>query len=98
MADEKKQQQQDKEDEVEDIVVEFEGNFDLDTVIDKKIQLIGIDTDEPVLKIDSKFYKIDVKDSIGTRLLFITNGEDKLEYYAKTDKSIRAHRVIVKPK
>lgn len=84
----------------EDLVIEFEGNFDLDTVLDKKIQLIGIDTDTPVLKIDSKFYNLDMKDSIGTRLLFKndTQTDDKLEFFTKTDKEISAHRVMIRPK
>lgn len=89
------------DDELEDVVIEFEGNFDLDAVLDKDIQMIGIDTNEPVLKIDTKFYRIDVKDSIGTRLLFKTAQDDKdakLEFHCKTDKSITAHRVMIKPK
>lgn len=89
-------------DEFEDVVVEFEGNFDIDAVLDKDIQMIGIDSEEPVLKIDAKFYKIDVKDSIGTKLLFRTIGDDKgeakLDYHGKTDKTVVAHRVMVKPK
>lgn len=82
------------------IVVEFEGNFDLDTVLDKKLQLVGIDTDNPVLKIDSKFYNLDIQDTIGTKLLFKYNksDNDRLEYFTKTDKQISAHRVMVKPK
>lgn len=85
--------------EVEDVVIEFEGNFDLDGVTDKQIQVIGIDTSEPILNIDSKFYKIDVENSIGTRLLFKHDeGDGKLRYYAKTDKVIKAHRVMIKPK
>lgn len=84
--------------ETEDIVIEFEGNFDLDSVTDKQLQLIGIDTEEPVLKIDSKFYKLDVKDSIGTRLLFKTDADGKTEYLTKTDKMITARRVMIKPK
>jgi hypothetical protein len=86
-----------EDESVEDFVVEFEGNLDLDTVLDKKIQLIGIDTDKPVLKIDTKFYNLDIKDSLGTRLLFETK-DDKLEFFTKTDKQISAHRVMIKPK
>lgn len=94
------QKQNENEDEYEDVIIEFEGNFDLDAVLDKDIQMIGIDTEEPVLKIDAKFYKIDVQDSIGTRLLFKCDNDDKstIEYHDKTDKSILAHRVMVKPK
>lgn len=84
--------------EFEDIVVEFEGNFDLDGVKDKQLQLIGIDTDEPVLRIDTKFYKLDMKDSIGSRLVFRHKEDGKLEYYAKTDKVITARRVMIKPR
>lgn len=87
-----------EEEGVEDIVIEFEGNFDLDSVTDKQLQLIGIDTDEPVLKIDSKFYRIDIKDSIGSRLILEQNKDGKLEYYAKTDKVVTARRVMIKPK
>lgn len=84
--------------EVEDIVIEFEGNFDLDSVEGKQLQLIGIDTDEPVLKIDAKFYKIDIKDSIGTRMIFNQNSDGNLEYFAKTDKIVMARRVLLKAK
>lgn len=85
--------------ETEDIVIEFEGNFDLDSVTDKQLQVIGIDTDEPVLKIDSKFYKIETKNSIGSRLILEQNKDNgKLEYYAKTDKVVTARRVMIKPK
>ena len=87
-----------QDEEVEDIVIEFEGNFDLESVTDKQLQVIGIDTDEPVLKIDSKFYKIEVKDSIGTRLIFNQDESKKLRYYAKTDKVVNARRVMIKPK
>lgn len=86
------------EEETEDLVIEFEGNFDLDSVKDQQIQVIGVDTDEPVLRIDSKFYKIDVKDSIGSRLILQQNVEGKLSYYAKTDKVVTARRVMIKPK
>lgn len=83
---------------MEDVVIEFEGNFDLDGVRGKDIQLIGIDTDDPVLRIDSKFYKIDVKDSIGSRMIFEQKDNGKLNYYAKTDKVLTARRVMIKPK
>lgn len=88
----------DQESEFEDVVIEFEGNFDLDSVKEKKFQLMGIDTEEPVLKIDSKFYKINMKDSIGTRLLFKHKEDGKLVYHSKSDKVITARRVMVKPK
>lgn len=88
----------DNDDQFEDIVIEFEGNFDLDGVKDKRIQLIGIDTDEPVLRIDSKFYKLDMKDSIGSRLILQHKEDGKLVYYAKTDKVVTARRAMVKPK
>ncbi|GLJ59188.1 hypothetical protein SUGI_1496750 [Cryptomeria japonica] len=86
------------EEETEDLVIEFEGNFDLDSVRGQQIQVIGIDTDEPVLRIDSKFYKIDVKDSIGSRLILQQGMDGKLSYYAKTDKVVTARRVMIKPK
>lgn len=82
----------------EDIVIEFEGNFNIDSVISKQLQIIGIDTDEPILKIDSKFYKIDVKDSIGSRLILKHGDDGKLNYYTKTDKVVSASRVMIKPK
>lgn len=84
--------------ETEDVVIEFEGNFDLESVTDKQIQLIGVDTDEPVLKIDSKYYKIDIKDSIGSKLILALRTDGKLEYYTNTDKTITARRVMIKPK
>lgn len=83
--------------EVEDLLIEFEGNFDLDSVTGKQLQLIGIETDNPVLRIDTKFYKIDVKDSIGSRLI-LENDEGNLKYYSKTDKVVTAHRAMIKPK
>lgn len=86
------------EEESEDVVIEFEGNFDIDGVKKKDIQLIGIDTDDPVLRIDSKFYKIDIKDSIGTRMIFEQKDDGKLQYYAKIDKVMTARRVMIKPK
>lgn len=86
------------EEETEDVVIEFEGNFDIDSVKEKQIQIIGIDTDEPVLRIDSKFYKVDVKDSIGSRLILEQQNDGKLKYYATTDKMMTARRVMIKPK
>lgn len=86
------------DEETEDVVIEFEGNFDLDGVKGKDIQVIGLDTDDPVLRIDSKFYKIDVKDSIGSRMIFEQKDDGKLKYYAKTDKVMTARRVMIKPK
>lgn len=86
------------ESETEDLVIEFEGNFDLDSLADKQLQILGIDTDEPVLKVDSKFYKIDVKDSIGSRLILQKESGGKMKYYGKTDKAVTARRVMVKPK
>lgn len=82
--------------ELEDIVIEFEGNFDFDSVKDKQIDVIGIDTDEPVLKIESKFYKLSLQNSIGSRLLLKPNAEGKLQYFAKTDKIVTARRVMLK--
>lgn len=84
--------------DTEDIVVEFEGNFDLAGVSDKPVKIIGLDEDEPVLKIDSRFYKMDVKDSIGTRLIFKRDSEGKLQFHSKTDKVVTAKRVLLKPK
>ena len=86
------------DDEYEDIVLDFEGNFDLDSLEGKQVHFIGLETDDPVLKIDSKFYKVDVKDSIGTRLVFEKNPNGELEFFNKTDKVITARRVMVKPK
>lgn len=86
------------ESDIEDIVVEFEGNFDLSAVADKPLQIIGLDEEEPVLRIDTKFYKIDVKDSIGSRLIFKRDSEGKLQFHSKTDKVVTARRVMVKPK
>lgn len=85
-------------DQTENIVIEFEGNFDLEAVKDKQIRLLGIDTDEPVLKIGNKFYRIEVKDSIGSRLIFDRDEEGKLGYCTKTDKVVTARRVMIKPK
>lgn len=84
--------------EYEDVIIEFEGNFDLDGVKDKRIQLMGIETEEPVLRIDSKYYKINMRDSIGTRLLFKHKEDGKLIYHSKSDKVVTARRVMVKPK
>lgn len=88
----------DNEEQSEDLVIEFEGNFDLESVDGKQLQVIGIDTDEPVLRIDSKFYKLDIKDSLGTKLLFSQKEDGNLEYYAKTDKTVTAKRVLLKSK
>lgn len=86
-------------DDTEDIVIEFEGNFDLESLTDQQLQIIGIEEKEPVLKIDSKFYKLDVRDSIGTRLIFETDKTDgKVKYLTKTDKLITARRVMIKPR
>lgn len=83
---------------VEDVVIEFEGNFDLDSVSDKQLQIIGLDTDQPVLRVDSKFYKLDTKEAIGTRLIFGKDEQGKLTYKSKTDKVVTARRVMIKPK
>lgn len=86
------------EQEYEDIVIEFEGHFDLDSLSNKKLQLIGIESDEPVLRIESKFYKIDLRDSIGTRLVLESDADGKVAYHGKTDKVMTARRVMIKPK
>lgn len=87
-----------RDEEFEDIVIEFEGNFDLESLKDKQLQMIGLNSDEPVLRIDSKYYKLDMKDSIGSRLILKHKEDGKLEYFAKTDKVITARRAVLKSK
>lgn len=82
----------------EDVVIEFEGNFDFNSVRGKELKVIGIDTEEPIILIDQKYYKLDIKNSIGTRLLLEKDSDKKLKYYGKTDKVAKARRVIVKQK
>lgn len=91
-------QNKEEEEEFEDIVVEFEGNFDLDSVKNKQLQILGIDSDEPILRIDSKFYKVDIKNSIGSRLILEQREDGQLGYYGKTDKVVTARRAMLKPK
>lgn len=81
----------------EELVIEFEGNFDIDRLAGTTMQLQDMDTDEPIIVVDKKYYKIDMQQTIGTRLLHEKLPDGSLKYAFKTDKIMTAKRVMMKP-
>lgn len=100
------------EDEEEILVyVEFEGLEDGNVFSEEQLQLdmIGLDTEHPIMKINGKFYEGAYEDVIGTYMFFTRNdtlvADDplfddirSLEYFAKTRKILKMQRIFVKPR
>lgn len=78
------------DEDVEHIVVEFPSNSTNFENLENLV-IYGLEEKEPILKLDNKFYKITIENSIGTRLIF-----NRDQFYTKTDKIATAQRVLVK--
>ncbi|TGZ45621.1 general transcription factor 3C polypeptide 6 [Temnothorax longispinosus] len=100
------------EDEAEMLVyVEFEGITSSDTFSNQDLQLdmIGIDTEHPMMEINGRFYEGTYEDAMGTYMFFEKDDNPKvddevfdkvpsLKYFAKTRKLLKMQRVFTKPK
>ncbi|KAK1119405.1 hypothetical protein K0M31_013235 [Melipona bicolor] len=99
------------EDEEEILVyVEFEG-LDGNVFSEKQLQLdmIGIDTEHPIMQINGKFYEGSYEDVIGTYMFFAKNDNTVVDdpvfdvapnfkYVAKTRKFLKMQRIFIKPR
>lgn len=100
------------EDEEEMLVyVEFEGLTGSDTFSNQDLQLnmIGIDTEHPIMEINGRFYEGTYEDAMGTYMFFEKDDNPKvddevfdkvpsLKYFAKTRKLLKMQRVFTKPR
>ncbi|XP_072748374.1 general transcription factor 3C polypeptide 6 [Anoplolepis gracilipes] len=100
------------EDEEEMLVyVEFEGLVGSNVFNNEELQLdmIGIDTEHPVMQINGRFYEGSYEDTLGTCMFFEKDDNphvddvvfDKvpaLKYFAKTRKVLKMQRVFTKPR
>lgn len=100
------------EDEEEMLVyVEFEGLTGSDTFSNQDLQMdmIGIDTEHPIMEINGRFYEGTYEDAMGTYMFFEKDENPKvddevfdkvptLKYFAKTRKLLKMQRVFTKPR
>lgn len=100
------------EDEEEVFVyVEFEGLVDSNVFNEKQLQLdmVGIDTEHPIMQINGKFYEGAYEDVGGTYLFFTKHHDSTLDdpvfdtasnlkYFAKTRKCLKMRRIFIKPR
>ncbi|XP_012152182.2 uncharacterized protein LOC100876488 isoform X1 [Megachile rotundata] len=100
------------EDEEEVLVyVEFEGLVDSNVFNEKQLQLdmVGIDTEHPIMQINGKFYEGVYEDVGGTYMFFTKNNDSTLDdpvfdtasnlkYFAKTRKCLKMRRIFIKPR
>ncbi|KAL2719104.1 putative serine/threonine-protein kinase dyrk1 [Vespula squamosa] len=98
------------EDEEEVLVyVEFEGfvNNNIFTNGQLQLDMVGIDTDHPIMQIDGRFYEGTYEDVVGTYMFFekddkpvvddpIFDQTPTLKYFGKTRKVLKMQRVFVK--
>ncbi|XP_035742441.1 probable serine/threonine-protein kinase dyrk1 isoform X1 [Vespa mandarinia] len=98
------------EDEEEILVyVEFEGfvNNNIFTNGQLQLDMVGIDTDHPIMQIDGRFYEGTYEDVVGTFMFFekddkpivddpIFDQTPTLKYFGKTRKVLKMQRVFVK--
>ncbi|XP_053987053.1 uncharacterized protein LOC128891900 [Hylaeus anthracinus] len=100
------------EDEEEILVyVEFEGLVDDNVFSEEQLQLdmIGIDTDHPIMQINGKFYEGTYEDVCGTYMFFMKSDNSTVEdpvfdvpsnlkYFGKTRKFLKMQRIFLKPR
>ncbi|EZA56373.1 hypothetical protein DMN91_010300 [Ooceraea biroi] len=99
------------EDEEMLVYVEFEGLMGSNAFSNEELQLdmIGIDTEHPIMQINGRFYEGTYEDVMGTCMFFEKDDNphvddpvfDKiptLKYFAKTRKILKMQRVFTKPK
>jgi len=104
------------DDELEDedemlVYVEFEGltGSDMFSHEDLQLDMIGIDTEHPIMEINGRFYEGTYEDAMGTYMFFEKDDNPKvddevfdkvpsLKYFAKTRKLLKMQRVFTKPR
>lgn len=100
------------EDEEEMLVyVEFEGLTGSDMFNNEELQLdmIGMDSEHPIMEINGRFYEGTYEDAVGTYMFFEKDDNPKvddevfdkvptLKYFAKTRKLLKMQRVFTKPR
>ncbi|XP_076674310.1 uncharacterized protein LOC143372194 [Andrena cerasifolii] len=100
------------EDEEEILVyVEFEGLVDGNGFSEKQLQLdmIGVDTEHPIMQINGRFYEGAYEDLAGTYMFFtsddtsvvndhVFDAASNLKYFAKTRKFLKMQRIFIKPR
>ncbi|EGI67212.1 PREDICTED: general transcription factor 3C polypeptide 6 isoform X1 [Acromyrmex echinatior] len=93
------------------VYVEFEGLTGNEMFNNKDLQLdmIGIDTEHPIMEINGRFYEGTYEDAVGTYMFFEKDDNPKvddevfdkvptLKYSAKTRKLLKMQRVFTKPR
>lgn len=98
--------------EEEFILVEFAGNTGSDALNQENmsIKVLGIETDQPIIKIGNQLYEGKYYDTIGTELffteaegeppsdtLFDAKLEKKLEFHGKANTKLVVSRAFAKP-
>lgn len=91
------------------VYVEFEGFVNNNIFPNGELQLdmIGIDTDHPIMQIDGRFYEGTYEDAVGTYMFFDKDDQPvindpvfdqvpTLKYFGKTRKVLKMQRVFVK--
>ncbi|KAI4486635.1 hypothetical protein M0804_006005 [Polistes exclamans] len=91
------------------VYVEFEGFVNNNIFSNGELQLdmIGIDTDHPIMQIDGRFYEGTYEDAVGTYMFFDKDDQPvvndpvfdqvpTLKYFGKTRKVLKMQRVFVK--
>lgn len=100
-----------QDDEEETIVyVEFESTSGNDAFLSEKLQLdmIGLDTEHPIMRINGRHYEGTYEDAVGTCMLFDKDNPEvedpvfdktpNIRYNTKTKKILKMKRVFVKPR
>ncbi|XP_076232065.1 uncharacterized protein LOC143177785 [Calliopsis andreniformis] len=91
------------------VYVEFEGVVDSNIFSEEQLQLdmIGIDTEHPIMQINGRFYEGTYEDICGTCMFFVRDDDSvvndpvfdatsNLRYFAKTRKSLKMQRIFIK--
>ncbi|XP_033184689.1 uncharacterized protein LOC117154112 isoform X1 [Bombus vancouverensis nearcticus] len=91
------------------VYVEFEGLVDGNVFSEKELRLdmIGIDTEHPIMQINGKFYEGSYEDVVGTYMFFTKNDNPMIDdpvfdaapnfqYFAKTRKCLKMQRIFTK--
>ncbi|XP_012288250.1 uncharacterized protein LOC105703997 isoform X1 [Orussus abietinus] len=93
------------------VYVEFESYVENSTFSNKTLQLdmIGLDTEHPIMQVDGKFYEGTYEDAIGTYMFFrnddnpilddpVFDAKPTLKYFVQTRKILKMQRVFVTPR
>ncbi|XP_034194387.1 uncharacterized protein LOC117610747 [Osmia lignaria lignaria] len=101
----------DDDDEEILVYVEFEGLVDSNVFNEKQLQLdmIGIDTEYPIMQINGRFYEGAYEDVCGTHMFFtkddnpavddpVFDAAPNLKYFGKTRKCLKMRRIFIKPR